>query len=88
METGLGTWTMDQIAQMVKVGSGNHSSEGSTVMPWSTFVKITDEDALSIAAYLKSLRPVRHQVPNNTSPGQTTAASYIFFGVYRGEPTE
>jgi len=88
METGLGTWTMDQIAQMVKVGTRDHSSGGSSVMPWSTFVNITDDDALAIAAYLKSLPPVRHEIPRNIPAGEPTSASYIFFGVYRGEITK
>ena len=33
------------------------------VMPWPAFAKLTKSDAEAIAAYLKSLRPVRNQVP-------------------------
>ncbi|MSR10486.1 MAG: cytochrome C [Gammaproteobacteria bacterium] len=83
METGLGSWTMNRLVQMIRVGTSDHSSRSIPVMPWPAFVSITEEDAFAIAAYLKSLTPVRHQVPANVSRGQRASAPFVHFGVYQ-----
>ena len=83
METGLGTWTMSRLVDMIRVGTVDHSGRSIPVMPWPAFASITTEDAFSIAAYLKSLRPVRHQVPANVNPGQKAIAPFVHFGVYQ-----
>lgn len=83
METGLGSWTMNRLVQMIRVGTTDHSSRTIPVMPWPAFVNITEEDAFAIAAYLKSLAPVRHQVPANVPRGRRTEAPYVHFGVYQ-----
>ena len=38
-------------------------------MPWPMYTNLTDEDAYSIAAYLKSLPAVSHRVPDKAPPG-------------------
>jgi hypothetical protein len=83
LETGLGSWTMERLVTMVRVGTTEHSASTLPVMPWPAYSSITYEDALSIAAYLKSLAPVRHQVPANVSRGQPATAPFIHFGVYQ-----
>ena len=88
LETGLGSWTMDRLVQMIRVGTADHSSRSLPVMPWPAFVNITEEDAFAIAAYLKSLTPVRHQVPSNVSRGQRSIAPYVHFGVYQSAPSD
>ena len=37
-------------------------------MPWSLFGKMTDDDLKSIFAYLKTIKPVRHQLDNFEPP--------------------
>ena len=83
METGLGSWTMNRLVDMIRLGTSSHGGTSLPVMPWPAFAGITDEDALAIAAYLKSLPPVRHQVPARVRPGQRTSASFVHFGVYQ-----
>lgn len=83
METGLGSWSMQQLVQMIRVGTTEHSTSSIPVMPWPAYADITREDALAIAAYLKSLPPVRHQVPANVRPGQRATAPFVHFGVYQ-----
>ncbi len=48
-------------------------------MPWLSFSNLTDEDAHAIAAYLKSLRPVRHRVPDPLEPGAKLEGSVHVF---------
>lgn len=83
LETGLGTWTMEQLVTMIRVGTTEHSASSLPVMPWPAYASITYDDALSIAAYLKSLPPVRHQVPANVRRGEPATAPYVHFGVYQ-----
>jgi mono/diheme cytochrome c family protein len=85
METGLGTWSTNQLVQMVRMGTTDHSVRSLPVMPWPAYANITSPDALAIAAYLKSLAPVRHQLPRNVAPGQNAPAEFIHFGVYQSK---
>ena len=83
METGLGAWTMERLVTMIRVGTTEHSASSLPVMPWPAYAGITNDDALAIAAYLKSLPPVRHQVPANVARGRRSSAPYVHFGVYQ-----
>ena len=83
METGLGTWSMDRLVEMIRVGTTDHSARSIPVMPWPAFSSITTQDALAIAAYLKSLSPVRHRVPANVTRGRRAQAPFVHFGVYQ-----
>ena len=46
-------------------------------MPWPSLARMSDEDAFAIAAYLKSLPPVKHKVPGRLPPGAKAAGSII-----------
>jgi cytochrome c553 len=52
-------------------------------MPWPTLSKLSDEDVRAIVAYLRSLPPVRHRVPDNVEPGAKVAGRYVEFGMRR-----
>lgn len=82
-DTGIGSWSLDQIVTMIRAGTDNHGVRTIPVMPWPAYANITGEDATAIAMYLKSLPPVRHQVPVNVRPGQRARAPFVHFGVYR-----
>ncbi len=82
-ETGLGGWTINRLVTMIRVGTTEHSGRSLPVMPWPAFAGISDTDAFAMAAYLKSLPPVHHQVPENVSEGEETSAAYVHFGVYQ-----
>jgi hypothetical protein len=38
------------------------------IMPWHTYRRMTDEDIAGMFAYIKTLKPVRHQVDNTKPP--------------------
>ncbi|MBS0639041.1 MAG: cytochrome c [Acetobacteraceae bacterium] len=61
--TGLGKWTKEQIVTAITKGQRPDGRELAPVMPWRGFASLTPDDAMAIAAYLKSLPPVAHQVP-------------------------
>src|SRR5579875_2519620 len=62
-ETGLGNWTTGEIVTALTTGKRPDGRLLAPVMPWQDFSHLTPSDALAIAAYLKSLKPVRHAVP-------------------------
>ena len=82
-ETGLGNWTHAQIKQVLQTGINPSGRHTLSVMPWTTYAKLSGEDADAIVAYLRSLAPVKHAVPQNVAPGTPASTSYIHFGIYR-----
>jgi mono/diheme cytochrome c family protein len=69
--TGLGNWTAEQIVAAITEGQTPQGRKLAPVMPYEGFKNLTKSDALAIAAYLKSLPPVSHQVPGPFGPNET-----------------
>ena len=69
--TGLGNWTDTQIVDAITKGQTPQGRMLAPVMPWHGYATLTKSDALAIAAYLKSLPPVSHQVPGPFGPNET-----------------
>ncbi len=67
-ETGLGGWTRAQIVTAITTGKRPDGRELAPIMPWRELGKLTHSDALAIAAYLQSLKPVKHAVPGPFGP--------------------
>jgi len=76
-ETGLGDWSEADIVKAVRTGERPDGRELAPMMPWRSYAVLTDEDALALAAYLKSLPPVRHAVPPPTGPDEKPPAPYL-----------
>jgi mono/diheme cytochrome c family protein len=68
-ETGLGNWTDDQIARAIREGVSRDGRALFPVMPYLTFAAMDDEDVASIVVYLRTIPPVRNQVPARLLPG-------------------
>ena len=62
-ETGLGSWTTQQIVTALTTGKRPDGRILAPVMPWMSFSHLSKNDATAIAAYLKSLPPIKHAVP-------------------------
>ncbi|HVA35892.1 MAG TPA: c-type cytochrome [Stellaceae bacterium] len=67
-ETGLGTWTRKQIVTAITTGKRPDGRVLAPIMPYEAFSHLTRADAFAIAAYLKSLKPVKHKVPGPFGP--------------------
>lgn len=61
-ETGIGRWTDAQFLRALREGEGP-KAHLYPVMPYTSFTYMTDDDALAIRAYLRSLPPVHRQRP-------------------------
>jgi mono/diheme cytochrome c family protein len=67
-ETGLGSWTNEQIVTAIRTGKRPDGRMLAPIMPYNDFANLTKEDALAIAAYLKSLPPISNKVPGPFGP--------------------
>jgi mono/diheme cytochrome c family protein len=70
-ETGLGTWTDEQILTALQKGARPDGRMLAPIMPWHAFANLTVEDAKGIVAYLRSLPPVKNKVPGPFGPTET-----------------
>jgi mono/diheme cytochrome c family protein len=71
--TGIGAWTEKAFINAIR--NGKHLGTGRPIlppMPWQNYARMTDEDLGAIFAYLKSLPPVRNQVPQPVSMEELT----------------
>ena len=59
-ETGIGKWTGAQIVTALRDGKRPGGSIIAPPMPILAYRQLSDQDAAAIAAYLKSVKPVRH----------------------------
>ena len=67
-ETGIGTWTDDQLARAIREGIGHDGRTLFPAMPYPRFRNMTDEDLASIVVYLRSLAPVKNPLPRSDVP--------------------
>jgi mono/diheme cytochrome c family protein len=64
METGLGTWQLQDFRRVLRQGVGKDGRTLNPYMPWQRFGRfLSDRDIEAIWAYLRSLPPVRNPVP-------------------------
>ena len=61
-ETGIGKWTEAEIVTALRDGKRPDGTIIGPPMPIPAYQKLSDRDASAIAAYLRSLKPVRHAV--------------------------
>lgn len=69
VETGLGTWSADDIVTAIRTGVTPDDRALVPVMPWPNLAALSDDDAYAIAAFLQSLDPVSNAVPDPVPPG-------------------
>jgi mono/diheme cytochrome c family protein len=68
--TGLGGWTDQQVARAIREGIGRDGKQVLSSHPASYYSVMTDEDVLSIVAYLRTLRPIRRALARSAPPGR------------------
>jgi len=76
-ETGLGGWSQADIVKAVRTGVRPDGRQLAPIMPYDNYGKLTDADAAALAAYLKSLKPVRNAAPRLVGPNEKPTAPYL-----------
>ncbi len=64
-ETGIGEWTDKQIITAIREGKDTEGKIIFPPMPVPTYNNMSDDDVKAIVAYLHTLKPVRHEVPES-----------------------
>lgn len=69
-ETGLGNWSAAEIVTALQTGVRPDKRILAPIMPWKALAQLTKDDAMAIAAYLKSIPAVKNKVPGPFGPTQ------------------
>ena len=67
-ETGVGNWSDDTLARAIREGIGHDGRTLFSVMPYPHYREMSDEDLASIIVYLRTVPPVRNQLPTTKIP--------------------
>jgi len=84
-ETGIGSWSDQQVTDAIRSGIGRHGDRRIATMPWQGYARMTDDDAAAMVAYLRSIKSIRNTVPKEVAPGKTADSPFVYFGVYRSK---
>ncbi len=74
--TGIGIWDEQMFIKTLR--TGRHWGVSRPIlppMPWQSFRNMTDEDLGSIYAYLRTVKPIRNQVPDAVLAGAPQVAA-------------
>ncbi|WP_243047478.1 cytochrome c [Dyella sp. RRB7] len=93
-ETGLGDWSFEDFWQALHSGRGRHGELLYPVFSYTSFTKVTHDDALAMFAYLQSLPPVHQPAKplgldfpyNVRSSLNAWRALYFREGTYQPDP--
>lgn len=70
-ETGLGSWTDQQVVAAIQTGATPSGRMLAPIMPYHAFANLTAPDVQAIVAFLRSIPPVQHKVAGPFGPTQT-----------------
>jgi mono/diheme cytochrome c family protein len=59
-ETGIGSWSTDDIIKLLRTGTRPDGREVAPIMNWRSYGTLTDIDIHALAAYLRSIPAVTH----------------------------
>jgi cytochrome c553 len=67
-ETGIGKRTDDELARAIREGISHDGRALFPIMPFENFRALPDEDLASVIVYLRSLKPIPHELPPSAVP--------------------
>jgi mono/diheme cytochrome c family protein len=67
-KTGIGSWSKEDIVRALQTGVRKDGSSIFLFAPHTFYAHMADRDALALAVYLKSLQPIKHEVPARSLP--------------------
>lgn len=83
-ETGIGTWSDGELARAVREGLDPDGNQLFPIMEAEWWSGLSDEDILALVAYIRSLPPVRNEVPKHRL---TFVAKALFaLGILKAQP--
>lgn len=79
METGIGSWSEEDIITAFRTGHRPDQTQLLPPMPWLSYSQVSDADAHALAAYIKSLPPIHHKAPDRIPPGGKATGPRLTF---------
>jgi len=67
-ETGAGNWSDDALARAIREGISHDGRTLFPMMPYLDYRNMSDEDLASVIVYLRTVPPVRNQLPTTRMP--------------------
>jgi len=62
-ETGIGTWTDDEVLRAITQGINKKGDTLFPIMPYANLNHMAKSDLLSIIAYIRTLKPIKNKIP-------------------------
>lgn len=79
METGIGSWSEQDIVTAIRTGHRPDNTVILPPMPWPMVAHMSDDDAFALAAFLKSIPPIVHKAPDRIPPGTPATGPRLTF---------
>ncbi len=76
-QTGIAAWSEADIVTAIRTGKRPDGRILLPPMPWPDLAALSDDDAMAIAKYLKTLPPVLHKAPDIVAPGSPVKGAYF-----------
>ncbi len=88
-ETGVGSWTDEELKAAIVTGVSPDGLHQFPIMPYPYFSKMADEDLDALVAYLRTLPPVRNEVPRDpVLPAEALPAIPRVDGITAPDPSD
>ncbi|HZX70633.1 MAG TPA: cytochrome c [Rhodanobacter sp.] len=95
-QTGLGAWSFEDFWQALHAGKGRHGELLYPAFPYTSYTRVTHDDALAMFAWLQSLPPVHQpdRAPSLAFPYSVRnslkawRALYFRAGEFKADPTK
>ena len=92
-ETGLGSWSDQQLRDAITRGIRPNGEKLLPVMPYEAYSGMSEEDLKALIAYLKTLKPVKKATPELESRAPLTRSlgipTYLkIFGCFSNSPAQ
>jgi mono/diheme cytochrome c family protein len=63
VETGIGAWTDEEIMRAITQGINKNGDTLFPLMPYTNYNRMAKEDLLSIIAFIRTVKPIKNEVP-------------------------
>ena len=92
-ETGLGSWTDQQVIDAIVKGLRKDGSRQLPLMPYTLYSGMAQEDLKALVAYLRSLKPVKKATPElkTSTPFMRSVVTELWlkaFGIFYESPAQ
>jgi len=76
-ETGIGSWTDEEIETAIRIGVNPDGRRLFPLMPYRNYFNMAEDDMQALIAFLRSLEPVENEVPRIGPTGEGIAPELI-----------